>query len=75
MLQFLETITGGKLPFSATKIKTSRWLTAAVYAFRVLSENAYTTARFAMYSVYTSVYTRVRIMYGSVLNKPSRARS
>ena len=44
---------------------------AAMYAFRVLSENAYTTAQFAMYSVYTSVYTRIRIMYGSVLNKPT----
>ena len=38
-----------------------------MYAFRVLSENAYTTAQFAMYSV----YTRIRIMYGSVLNKPT----
>ena len=46
---------------------------AAMYAFRVLSENAYTTAQFAMYSVYTSVYTRIRIMYGSVLNKPTPA--
>ena len=24
-----------------------------------------------MYSVYTSVYTRIRIIYGSVLNNPS----
>ena len=64
------TTTASKLPFSAAKITKPAGVTAAVYAFRVLSENAYTTAQFGMCSVYKSVYTRIRVMYGSVCNNP-----
>jgi len=45
-------------------------LTVAVYAFCVRSNNAYITAPLGLYSVYTSVDTRIRILYGCVLNKP-----
>jgi len=37
-------------------------LTVAVYAFCVRSNNAYITAQLGLYSVYTSVDTRIHIM-------------